>query len=245
MASILLMPIAGCIINLMKTHTDIWLILLALASGGVGGYLLRAPRADGSLVLSSRDTMREEYLAPPDSFSKVQNTKNALDALSVQWRIGIMDALWAYDRLPKKSESERRKAQRVLEDVILTGEAAVQEFEGTEQQLEVVHGLLLALRKAGQFDRWTEVYLRALYGHPTDPVVSRLANDAVKIGQLAGKQDRVLEALGYVSAMPAAFPGKAEVEMALNSAHPHFSGVLMSQGRAWGGGEFGWRGLLK
>ncbi len=80
----------------MKTHTAISIILLSLASGGAGGYLLRGQKTDGSLVLPVTDVVREEYLAPPDSFSKIKNTRNSLDALSAQSGIEIMDALWAY-----------------------------------------------------------------------------------------------------------------------------------------------------
>src|SRR5215467_6582002 len=144
-------------------------ILLSLAIGGAGGYLLRAQKTDGSLVLSIKDAFREEYLAPPDSFSRVKNTKSALDVLSVRLGAGIMDAISAYDRLPKGSESERRKAEQVLERAIQAAERAMQEFEGTEQQCELARCLLIALQKAGRFERWTEVYVKALQEHPTHP----------------------------------------------------------------------------
>jgi len=206
----------------MGTHATISIVLLSLAAGGAGGYLLRAHKTDGSLVLSLKDVTQEEYLAPPGSFSRVRNTKETLDALAARLGIGIMDAVSAYDQLPKSSESERKRARELLERAISAGEAALQEFEGTEQQLEVVHGLLLALQRARRFNRWTEVYLNALYEYPTQPLVSRLAKDAVKISELSGQgqQKRVLEALWYLSAFPAAFAGRAEVEAALRSAHP-------------------------
>ena len=156
------------------------MILLSLAAGGAGGYLLRAQRTDGSLVLSLKDAMKEEYLAPPDSFSRVKNTRNSLDALSARLGVGIMDAMVAYDRLSKSSEADRKQAEEVLERAIRAAESAELEFEGTEQQLEIVPVLLVALQKAGRVDRWTEVYLKTLYEHPTHGVVARFANDAVK-----------------------------------------------------------------
>lgn len=213
----------------MRTRAAISIILLSLASGGAGGYLLRAQKTDGSLVLSLKDAVQEEYLAPPDSFSRVKNTKSTLHGLSERLRIGIMDAVLEYDRLPKGSESEGRKAEQVLERAIHAAEAATQEFEGTEQQLEVAQGLLIALQKAGHFDRWTEVYLKALYEHPTHPVVSRLANEAVRISNMAGRQKPVLEALAYLSAFPAEFAGRAEIEAALNSVCPCLSQVRISR----------------
>ncbi|HWW01250.1 MAG TPA: hypothetical protein VNZ64_16255 [Candidatus Acidoferrum sp.] len=85
--------------------------------------------------------------------------------------------------------------------------------------------LLVALQKAGRFDRWTEVYLKTLYEHPTHDVVARCANDAVKISKLAGQQKRVREAREYLSAFPAEFAGRAEILAALDTAHPLLKGI--------------------
>jgi hypothetical protein len=205
------------------------IILLSLAVGGAGGYLLRAQRTDGSLVLSLKDAMQEEYLAPPDSFSRIKNTRNSLDALSARLGVGIMDAMVAYDRLPKGSEADRKEAEQVLERAIRAAEAAEQEFEGTEQQLEITPVLLVALQKAGRFDRWTEVYLKTLYEHPTHDAVARFANDAVKISKQAGQQKHVIEALEYLSVFPAEYAGRAEILAALGSARPCFSLVEICQ----------------
>lgn len=175
------------------------------------------------MVLSVKDVVREEYLAPPDSFSRVKNTRNSLEALSARLGVGILDGIVAYDRLPRNTELEKRKAARVLERAIQTAEAAMQEFEGTEQQLELTPNLFHALQKAGRYDRWTEVYVKTLYEHPTHLVVSRFARDAVKNGELAGQRERVVEALSYLSAFPVEFAGRAEIEAALTSANPRYS----------------------
>jgi hypothetical protein len=200
----------------MKTPTAALIILLSLASGGAG-YLLHAHKADGSLILSVKDVVRADYLAPPDSFSRVKNTKNALRGLSMRVDVGIVDAGWAYDRLPKSSVSEKKRAEQVLERTIHAGEAAVQELEGTAQQPVVAQALLFALKKGGRFDRWTEVYLEMLFKHPTDPVVSRLAKQALEISKLAGQEQRVLEALIYLSVSPAQYAGKPAIQAALDS----------------------------
>jgi len=207
---------------------------MSLAIGGAGGYLLRAQKTDGSLVLSATEAFREEYLAPPDSFSRVKNTKTTLDALSVRLKAGIIDAISVYDRLPKGSESERRKAEQVLERAIQAAERAMQEFEGTEQQWEVARCLLIALQKADRFDRWTEVYVKALREHPTHPIVSSLARDAVTISQIAGQQKLVLETLKYLSTFPAEFAGRTAIESALNSTPPSLSQAQISCGAAAG-----------
>jgi len=203
-----------------------------MAAGTVGGYLFRAQRVDGSIVLSLKDAVQEEYLAPPESFSRVKNTKNTLEGLSTRLGAGIMDAILAYDRLPKSSESEKKRAEEVLDRAIQAGNVAMQEFEGTDQQLDVAQRLLLALQRAGYFDRWTDIYLKALYEHPTHPMVSRFAPDAVKISKLAGQQKRVLEALKYLSALPAEFAGRAAIEAALSSVRPYLSQAQIPCGAA-------------
>jgi hypothetical protein len=202
----------------MKMRTVISTVLAAFAAGGFAGYWFRAYNSDSSLVLSTKDLLSDEYVTPPDTFSRIKNTRNALDSLSTRVALGITDTLAAHDRLPRTSEVEKKKAQEVLERAIRAGQAAMQEFEGTPQQLVIVPAFLRALRVAGQFNRWIEVYVQTLYTHPTDPVLCSLGQDAVKIGKLCGQLQEVLEALRYVSACPAEFAGRAEVQAALTSA---------------------------
>ena len=221
--------------NLMRRHTLLSIIALSLAAGGAGGYLLRAQKTDGSMVLSLKDVVKEDYLSSQDSFSRVRNTRNTLDALSARYGIEIMDALWAHAQLPRNNDSEKQAAGQVLERIIHAAEAAVQEFEGTAQQLQVMQSLLFALQRAERFDRWTEIYLKALHEYPTHPFVARLASDAVKNSKLAGQQDEVLQALGYLSAFEPAFAEKAEIEAALYAAdhsftQMQFTSVVASEG---------------
>lgn len=211
----------------MKRKAIVAMVLLSVASGGAG-YWLRAQKTDGSLVLSTKDVAQAADLAPPDSFSRVKNTKNALQGLSLRLAAGVVDAVWVYDRLPKSSASEKKRAGRVLERAIGAGEEALREFEGTAQQPVAAQGLLLALRRAGRFDRWTEVYLEMLFKHPTDPVVSRLAKQALEIGKLAGQEQRVLEALTYLNVSPAPYPGKPAIQAVLDAACPSLSQVRAS-----------------
>jgi tetratricopeptide (TPR) repeat protein len=202
----------------VRTRTLVSTILLAVGAGGLSGYFLRAQKAESSLVVSVQDVINAEYLAPPDTFSRIKNTRNALDSLSTRVQIGISDALMAYKQNPRNNESEKKKAEQVLERAIQAGEAAMQEFEGTGQQLGITHLFLRVLREAGQFNRWLEVYTSALYIHPTDLALCHLAGDAVKISRAAGQQQQVIEALRYALAFPADFAGRAEVQAALTSA---------------------------
>lgn len=210
-------------------HTLICIIALSLTGGGAGGYLFRAQKTDGSMVLSLKDAVQEEYLAPQDSFSRIKNTKNTLDALSLRSEIGIKDALLAYSQLPQTSEKERAEAKVVLERIISAAEEAVQEFEGTTQQVPVIQSLLLALEKAERFDRWTEVYLKALHEHPTHPLLAQLASDAVRNSNLAGQQERVLGALRYINAFGTELNGKKQIEVALRRASPCFSQIQFTR----------------
>jgi hypothetical protein len=210
--------------NFMKTHAAISAILLTLISG-IAGYLLRAHKTDGSLVLSVRDVVKEEYLVPPDSFSRVENTKNALDGLCTRLRLGIQESTAAYDRLASNGGTSNSQAAVVLERAIRDAETAMREFEGTEPQLEVLQDYLRLLERAGRFDLWTQFYLKAMYEHPAHAVVSRLAKEALRIGELAGEQDQVLEALRYLSARPEEFAGRTEIQAALSSAQPYLARV--------------------
>lgn len=221
-------------------HTLICMIALALTGGGAGGYLLRAQKTDGSMVLSLKDAVQEEYLAPQDSFSRIRNTKNTLDALSLRSELGIKDALLVYSQLPKTSDEETAQAKQILDRIINAAEEAVQEFEGTTQQVPVVQSLLLALEKSERFDRWTEVYLKALHEHPTHPLIGRLASDAVRNSTLAGQQERVLGALSYISAFGPSFEGKQKIEVALKGASPCFSQIQFTH-RAGGRARHGVR----
>jgi hypothetical protein len=216
----------------MRRHTLLSIIALSLAAGGAGGYLLRAQKMDGSMVLSLKDAVQEDYLASQDSFSRVRNTRNTLDALSTRYGIEIMDALWAYAQLPKDSDSDREKAGQFLDRILLAAEASMQEFEGTAQQLAVTQSYLFALQRAERFDRWTEVYLKAVHEHPTHPFVARMANDAVKISKLAGQQDRVIGALRHLLDFEPASADRPEIAAALNAAVPCFSQLQFSRAAA-------------
>ncbi len=209
-------------VRCMELRSAIWLIALALVSGGAG-YLLRAQKTDGSLVLSVKDAVQEEYLSAPDSYSRVENTKNALDALCAKLRIGIQDAELKYDLLASNGQSSSQEAAMVLERGIDAAEAAVREFEGTDQQLYLIQDLLQLLDRGGRFELWTEFYLKALHEHPTHSVVCRLAHEAVRVSKLAGQQEQVLEGLRYAAASPAEFTGRGEIQAALRSVQPFFA----------------------
>jgi hypothetical protein len=182
--------------------------------------VFRAHKTDGSIVLSVNDMVQEEYLARPDSFSRVENTKNSLDALCTEVRYGLEQAIVDYERLARSGAASNGQAAVVLVGAIHDGEVAVREFEGTEEQLYIVQDLLRLLERAGRFEQWTQLYLKALYQYPTQHVVSDLAGKAVELSSQSGQAKQVLEALRYLAGLPVDFAGRAEVEAALSSALP-------------------------
>ena len=71
---------------------------------------------------------------------------------------------------------------------------------------------------AGRFDRCVEVYLKALYEHPTSSFVTGFAREAIRVGRLAGREGEILAGLRHVSAIPLDFQGKDILNTALIEA---------------------------
>ena len=200
----------------MKIRLAVLSVVLSLVSGGAG-YGLRARKTDGSLVLSARDVIQEDYLAPPDSYSRVKNTINSLAGLCTRIRLGIQESALAYDTLVGHGEGPSAQAALVLERATRKGETALRDFEGTDQQLYVLKDLLHLLERARQFNRWTQLYLAAVCEHPTHPVVSQLARQAITISKQAGQQKQVLDALRSLATLPGKFEGKDQIGAALTA----------------------------
>ena len=91
----------------------------------------------------------------------------------------------------------------------------IPEFRGTGVELELLQPLLYALKHERFFDRWLDIYLGALYRHPTHEMVSSLAEEAVVISQAVGRERELTTGLRYVSVMPLNFPTKSRIEHSL------------------------------
>lgn len=196
----------------MKTNVAITMILLALAVGCAGGYFA------ANKTEASRTQSNLEMLAGPDTFSRVKNTKNMLDALSRRAKISIMDAVLSYRQLPKNTDVEKRRAEENLGRIIRAAESTMQEFDGTEQQAVVAQALLVALQEARRYDRWTEVYLQTLYEHPACPVIFTSAPHAIRFSESVGQEARVMEALRSLNGSPLDAMKKVLIQEALKSA---------------------------
>src|SRR5262245_22875266 len=137
---------AKCIV---KTCNLMWAVILCLASGWTG-YWLHDQRADAASVLGAAGTIPPlDYLVGPESFSKIENTRDRLEALCIRLRLEVQSRLLAKDESPTLRTSGSR-----LEATIRDLEQGMREFEGTEQEQELAGDLLPALKEAGRFDRW-------------------------------------------------------------------------------------------
>lgn len=114
--------------------------------------------------------------------------------------------------MPGRPASSRQTSELHAEDAIRDLELGVEEFEGTEEESSCAQDLFSELRRAGRFDRGVEVYLKALYEHPTHPFVARFAKDAMAVARRAGREAEVLAGLRHLSAIPLNFEGKNAVE---------------------------------
>jgi hypothetical protein len=183
--------------------------------------------------MSAAATPQLDYLTGPESFSRIQNIKGTLEALCLQVRIKAQNTLIGAS---EPVGAPLHNQERSSEPAIRALEQEMQEFQGTEQELELAHDLLIALKVAQRFDRWTDVYLKALYQCPMHPVVLHFAPEAVQIGKAAGRQEEILRGLAHVTAIPLEFEGKdtiAALLMALRTdyASAHFgpSSALITQ----------------
>ncbi len=173
-------------------------------------------------VQRGREIPLEYYYNQP-SFSEVQNTKACLDGLCEKFRTEIQERRLADQQRWAQRHSADANSEPHISHVIADLERGVDEFAGTAQQLEIAQELLLALKKAKEFDRWVSVYLAALYRQPTHFIVARLASDALLAGRLCGREPEVMAGLHHVEAIPFDFDGKALVQAALRSQAGHFT----------------------
>jgi hypothetical protein len=101
---------------------------------------------------------------------------------------------------------------------------ALPEFRGTGAELQLLQPLLHALKAERFYDRWLDVYLDALYRHPTQEMVSSLAEEAVVISQAVGRERELTAGLRYVSGIPLKFPTKSRIEHPLVRASTRMTG---------------------
>src|SRR5271165_5503029 len=131
--------------NFVKLAPLTWAVVLILAGCGTG-YWLRHPRAGQELVLPADAIPPLEYFIPPDSFSKIENTKGLLAGLCARLRMAAaQNAVVAWRTSAPGQTASGRESDPHLAIAIRDLEQGMQELEGTEQALDCAQDLFLDL----------------------------------------------------------------------------------------------------
>jgi hypothetical protein len=188
------------------------LLCLGLAYWGV--HRIQGHRTQGNF-LPAQAMPQLDYLANPDSFSRVENTKNALEALCQRRRLQAETKLIGIEHFPPSAVSQRqRQIDALLEDL----RHAKTEFAGTEQEMEITEDLLTVLKRQKLYKQWIDEYVQALYERPMHPLIAHSAADAVSFANLSGQEEEVLIALKHAASIPLRFPGKDHIVAVLAGA---------------------------
>ncbi len=182
--------------------------LLIIAGVGAGRQLRHKTGVEG--FLSAAATPQLDYLAPPESFSRVENAKNELEALCRKLRLQSQSRVFQLRKCsPQQQEHE-------LEAIVTDLKRGMSDFAGTAQQLELAQDLLLLLKSQKDLPQWIDLYLTLAYQHPTDALIGRGAEEAITVGRTVGRENEVLAALKHVAMIPIDFESKARITAALN-----------------------------
>lgn len=192
------------------------LLFLVSALTGCVGYYVGVMRETSATNMPRGATVPLDYLASAKSFSEVEQARVALEALATRYVENAQGLIVqeSMSRNPsfgiRQSSSERPMvaAIKMLDEVI-------PEFRGTGVELQLLKPLLYALKQEKFYDRWLDVYLDALYRHPTDEMVGSLAEEAVIISQAVGREGELTNGLRYVSGIPLNFFAKSRIEHSL------------------------------
>lgn len=208
---------------LKKSRTQrVLLLVLGCMSSACLGYALRVLQHHIWCSASGDERPNAAALECELSFSEVENVRVTLASLADQY---MADAyLEPRIRLQRSRSTDgacqAERATRVLPGYIERLESGLVEFQGTDQELRMTEKLLAVLKEAKIYDRWLDIYLDALYRHPTEPVIGRRAGDAVRIGNSLGQQMAVRRAFSLVRSIPLEFEARTQVEKAARELAP-------------------------
>ena len=201
----------------MKLSQCIGIFLISVTAA-FGGYWLGGHVQNSGTFLAAKSLPQLDYVVVPDSFSRIENARQDLEGLCARLRLEIETRLCEQRRVQLQagvsSAAQTARLDRIIRDL----EDGMNEFEGTDQKLYVAEDLLCVLKREEHYNRWVEVYLRALYEHPMHPLVSRFAAEAITMGKQTGRESDVLSALTHLSSIPLDFQGKEKIEAALLGA---------------------------
>jgi len=203
----------------MKLKRVALLFLVSAVTGWVG-YYVGLMRETSATHMPRGATVALDYLVSAKSFSEVEHARAVLDALAARYAENaqgliaqqIMSRTANFGIRQPSSERPMVAAIKMLDEVL-------PEFRGTGVELQLLQPLLYALKQERFYDRWLDVYLDALYRHPTHEMVSNLIEEAVVISQAVGREPELTTGLWYLSRIPLDFPRKSRIENSLVRVH--------------------------
>jgi hypothetical protein len=199
----------------MKIRMTFCFLALVGALGGLGVAWHRLTRPE-TAVSSAHDIPPLEYFASSSSFSEIEQARAQLQALARRHLYELQLRQAELQRAAQTGEPRQRaQAATQLRQLAAELERALGEFRGTGEEPLLTTGLLILLASERAHARWLDVYLRLLYQRPTEPVVGRLAEEAVTAGRATGSLEEVMAALRHVTWIPLEFEGKQSVRAVL------------------------------
>lgn len=208
----------------MKLKRLALLFLVSAVTGWIG-YYVGVMREPSATHMSRGATVGLDYLVSAKSFSEVEHARAVLDALAARYveNAKILIAQEIMSQAPSFGIHQSSSERPMLAAINLLDEV-IPEFQGTGAELQLLQPLLFALKQEGFYDRWLDVYLDALYRHPTDEMVSSFAEEAVVISQAVGRERDLTAGLRYVSGIPVGFLTKSRIEHSLVRANARVTG---------------------
>ena len=201
------------------------LLFLVSAFTGWVGYYLGVMREASATHMPRNATVPLDDLVSAKSFSEVEHARAVLDALAMRY-VEQAQGLITRQIMSRNASFGIRlsSAERPMVAAIKMLDEVIPEFRGTGVELQLLQPLLYALKQERFYDRWLDVYLDALYRHPTHEMVSSLTEDAVVISQAVGRERELTSGLRYVSGIPLDFPTKSRIEHSLVRANTRTTG---------------------
>lgn len=191
---------------------------MALA-GGIGYVSGRASPGSMSALTVRQMPPFEVYLSE-HSFSEIENTKDKLQALVTEFLTAVRvdhypSASSPAAIPPSANPSYAVEPGRAIKEL----ERGIEQFKGTEQEMTLIRELLVLLNVQKLPSRWLDVYLAALYTHPTDDLIGRYAKDALAISDPLGRRAEVVSGFDLLRRIPLFFAAKAQIQEALAGAN--------------------------
>jgi hypothetical protein len=146
-----------------------------------------------------------DYFMPVQSFSEVENARGVLHALAARTLQELRHRRIEIGRPDQATRADDPSRETEVERLIADFHRAIRDFEGTGHEGLFVQDLLWFLKNEWRHEEWVELFLQALYRHPTSEMIRRMAPEALRIGRIAGREDEVMEATDLLRGIPMQF----------------------------------------